>query len=404
MMQVQGPMNNGVLVGVSHSVRSHFRDHQPTVRAWFDGANHERVWGAAPGYLGTTNAVSLPGAYYLSPNFGKEKVLIRGFDGNIFLRDNICTHRQALLLTDEMGVLRKHDKHGSITLCPIHKWGFSEKGNVVGEPNGFHECKKDALGMEPVVDWSGFLFTDKTLPHRLSTFGASGNFDPNLFNMSRFHDYVEVRHYDTPYSGLIFDYNYLDCYHVAPFHPETFGQVADVSTLKWEMGDGYAVQTVWNLPQEKFPQRDDISWARLTSMLYDMLPDAKNHPFAVWAQIYPGIMPELYCGHLLAMSYIVPLGPKHCVNVVEYYMSKEAYAVLGDGFMDEFIKTYRTSADEDDDICIKIQQGWNLLAERNARTYGPFHNPLEDGMMHYLSWLQTKRFDFNIGEAQSKAA
>lgn len=386
--------------GISAEDRAHFAKAQPTARAWFDPRNHEQVWGQSLGYAGTTNLVSLPGAYYISPMFRQEKALIRGHDDEVFLRDNLCTHRQAPLLKHQTGVSEEHAVHGSITKCPIHRWAFNEKGDVIGTPKGFHDCTIVGLKREPVTLWRGFVFTNPRVDQILENFGHSGTFDSEHLNMDRFADLVEVREYETSYNPLIFDLNYPDCYHVAPFHPDTFGEVADVSTLQWEFGDGYSVQVVGGLAKDLIPEREEkrgeMSWASLTKKMHAALPGCENNPFALWIQVYPGLMLELYFGHLLAVSYLVPISPTECVNVVEYYLSKEAYEKLGDGLMGEFILAYRTSADEDDDLCKEIQAGWKILAERDGRPQGSFHNPLEDGMVHYLQWLGGIGFNFDV--------
>lgn len=369
---------------------------QPTPAAWFSPENLNKVYGkCGTGYLGSVNLIPDEESYCAPPAYHQGKVLVRVGD-NIVLRDNICLHRQAPIIEDFLGELR----NGHM-VCPIHKWTYDRKGEVVGGLQGFCKESVGSLGAAPVVDVNGYLFSSEGRKDSVlameSMFQSAQAFDASLFAMSRFgrdRALVRAEQKVTPYSPFLFEFNYPDCYHVERFHPKTFGQVADISTLRWDFGDGWSMQRV-DAMSEISPSAQGL-WARLVRVVYEKLPDAKNEPFALWGLVYPGLMLELYCGHFLAVSYLVPRGPYECVNVVEYYMSDEAWLELDNIALAVFAEAYGTSANEDDEICIKMQDGLKLLSAEGRVLHGPFHDPMEDGMVHYLKWLKGIGFNFEV--------
>lgn len=368
---------------------------QPTPSAWFDLENLSKIYGKhGTGYLGSVNLIPDEESYCAPPVYRQGKVLVRGPDG-IVLRDNLCLHRQAPIIEDFLGELR----NGHM-VCPIHKWTYDRSGDVVGGLKGF--CKKlvGKLDDVPVVDVNGYLFSQDGRKDSISAlksfFNSSQKFDAELFSMSRFardRALVKAEIKETPYSVFLFELNYPDCYHVDRFHPKTFGQVADIDTLEWDFGEGWSMQIVNAVP-EISPSAQGL-WSELARAVNEKLPDSRKHPFAMWGLVYPGLMLELYYGHFLAVSYLIPKGPYECVNVVEYYMSDEAWLEMENSSLETFVKAYSTSADEDDEICIKMQQGLETLEREGRVLHGPFHDPLEKGMVHYINWLKSRGFVFN---------
>ena len=93
-------------------------------------------------------ALDIPG---IGPAF-----VIRGKDKQVRAMTNVCCHRGAVLLQDEIGTLR-----GGI-VCPYHAWTYDHKGQLRGAP-GMNEVegfdKNDfQLGKLQLAEMGGFLF------------------------------------------------------------------------------------------------------------------------------------------------------------------------------------------------------------------------------------------------------
>jgi phenylpropionate dioxygenase-like ring-hydroxylating dioxygenase large terminal subunit len=107
---------------------------------------------------------------------------------------------------------------------------------------------------------------------------------------------------------------------------------------------------------------------------------------AIWAVYYPNIMVEWY-PNVLVVSTVWPRGPERCVNVVEFYYPEEI-ALFEPGFIEAEQAAYVETAIEDDEICTRMHRGRRALYLKGIEEQGPYQSPMEDGLMHYQTFLR----------------
>ena len=90
---------------------------------------------------------------------------------------------------------------------------------------------------------------------------------------------------------------------------------------------------------------------------------------------------------VLCVSTLIPRGPQHTTNYVEFYYPEEV--VL---FEREFVEAeraaYMETAREDDEIAERMDAGRLALMERGYNEVGPYQSPMEDGMQHFHEWYR----------------
>jgi len=98
------------------------------------------------------------------------------------------------------------------------------------------------------------------------------------------------------------------------------------------------------------------------------------------------VMVEWY-PHVLVVSHLVPRGPRHTTNIVEFYYPEEI--VL---FEREFVEAeraaYMETCAEDDEIALRMDAGRAVLLARGENQVGPYQSPMEDGMQHFHEFLR----------------
>jgi choline monooxygenase len=91
--------------------------------------------------------------------------------------------------------------------------------------------------------------------------------------------------------------------------------------------------------------------------------------------------------HVLVVSHLVPRGPRHTTNIVEFYYPEEI--VL---FEREFVEAeraaYMETCAEDDEIALRMDAGRKVLLDRGDNEVGPYQSPMEDGMQHFHEWYR----------------
>jgi phenylpropionate dioxygenase-like ring-hydroxylating dioxygenase large terminal subunit len=119
----------------------------------------ERVFGRAWLFVGHESQVAQPGDFVTTQLGGQPVLMTRGPDGAVHVLHNRCTHRGAMVCTEECG----NAKHFR---CSYHGWTFGVDGRLVsvprkeGYPQDF-EAETEALGLEPVArsaSYRGFVF------------------------------------------------------------------------------------------------------------------------------------------------------------------------------------------------------------------------------------------------------
>ena len=93
--------------------------------AVFD-AEQRLLFPRAPGYVGHELMVPNPGDYHALAWRDNAQALVRNPQG-IELVSNICRHRQAIMLKGRGNVPN--------IVCPIHRWTYDLKGELLGAPH-----------------------------------------------------------------------------------------------------------------------------------------------------------------------------------------------------------------------------------------------------------------------------
>jgi phenylpropionate dioxygenase-like ring-hydroxylating dioxygenase large terminal subunit len=107
--------------------------------------------------------------------------------------------------------------------------------------------------------------------------------------------------------------------------------------------------------------------------------------------IYPNIMVEWY-PKVLVVSHLHPLSPQKTLNVVEFYYPEEI-ALFEPTYMQAQQAAYNETVVEDDEIAIRMDRGRAALAKSGRNETGPYHSPMEDGMLHFHEYLRRQLGD-----------
>jgi phenylpropionate dioxygenase-like ring-hydroxylating dioxygenase large terminal subunit len=107
---------------------------------------------------------------------------------------------------------------------------------------------------------------------------------------------------------------------------------------------------------------------------------------AIWLTYYPNVMVEWY-PNVLVVSTIVPRGPEHCSNVVEFYYPEDI-VLFEREFVEAEQQAYIETAREDEEICVRMTEGRRALYQQGRNEFGPYQSPMEDGMIHFHEFLR----------------
>jgi choline monooxygenase len=334
----------------------------------------EAIFRRGPRYLGHERAIPEPGDYYTLPQEGEGRMLVRTPD-SIELISNVCRHRQALIL-HERGNTQSH------IVCPLHRWTYDLKGELVGAPH-FEQSPCLHLNNYRIRTWNGLVFEDngRDVAADMAGLGPLREFDFSGHVLDRV--YVHECHYN----WKSFIEVYLEDYHVGPFHPG-LGNFVATDDLRWEMGRDYSVQTVGvaSAGGEALGRAgSDVyrQWHDQVLRLHDGAPPRHG---AVWLTYYPSVMLEWY-PNVLVVSTLYPRGPQKTTNVVEFYYPEEVAA-----FEREYVQAqqaaYLETCIEDDEIALRMDAGRRALMQRGDDEFGPYQSPMEDGMQQFHRWYR----------------
>ena len=324
-----------------------------------------------PRYVGHVLQVPESGDYHTLGWEDHGRVLVRNARGCEVL-SNVCRHRQAIMLEGRGNA-------GAGIVCPLHRWTYDVEGTLLGAP---HFPMRPCLDLPrtPLQEFQGMLFEgQRPVAADLGSAQAWRELD---FRDFRFHHVAVEEH---AFNWKTFIEVYLEDYHVVPFHPG-LSSVVDCNALRWEFGEWHSVQTVG--VQRDPGANGTAAYNRWRERLLQFNEGRAPRHGAIWAVYYPNIMVEWY-PHVLVVSTVWPRGPERCVNVVEFYYPEEV--VL---FEPELIAAeqaaYAETAVEDDEICTRMHRGRRALYRRGIDEQGPYQSPLEDGMMHYQTFLRSR--------------
>lgn len=299
-------------------------------------------------------------------------------EGRIELMSNVCRHRQAVML--------KGAGNTDAIICPLHRWTYDLKGELKGAPH-FDQQPCLNLPRYPLQDWQGLLFEGpRDIRADLAGMACAAELDFSGYRL----DHVEV--HECNYNWKTFIEVYLEDYHVEPFHPG-LGHFVDCGDLKWEFGDWWSVQTVGLHRDLKKP--GSPVYRKWHDQVLRFNGGRLPKYGAIWLTYYPNLMVEWY-PNVLVVSSLVPRGPRHTTNIVEFYYPEEIV-----WFEREFVEAeraaYMETAIEDDEIGERMDAGRRALYERGENQTGPYQSPMEDGMQHFHEFLRRELVDVGDG-------
>jgi choline monooxygenase len=307
---------------------------QLPVSTYFDEALFQRelntLFRQGPRYVGHQLAVPHSGDFYALPHEAQGRALVRNAQGGVELVSNVCRHRQAIMLNGR-GNLQTQQKGsaGGNIVCPLHRWTYSPKGELLGAPHFGHDpCLN--LNNYKLQEWNGLLFEDngRDIAADLAGMGprAQLNFDGYAL------DRVEL--HECNYNWKTFIEVYLEDYHVGPFHPG-LGQFVTCDDLSWEFKEHYSVQTVG--VSGSFGQPGSDTYKKWHEVLLKYRNGQLPERGAIWLTYYPHIMVEWY-PHVLTVSTLHPISPTKTLNMVEFYYPEEIVA-----FEREFVEAQQAA-------------------------------------------------------------
>jgi len=358
---------------------------QLPVSAYFDEALHARelsqLFARAPRYVGHALMVPEVGDFHTLSQERDGRVLVRtGPDAGseasgIRLLSNVCRHRQAIIKNGR-------GTTGGNIVCPLHRWTYDLDGRLLGAPF-FDDNPCLDLARTPLASWNGLLFeSPKDGAQRVAEELADVRI-PELDFSGYLFDRVEV--HECAYNWKTFIEVYLEDYHVGPFHPG-LGQFVSCDELSWQYGANHSVQIVGINSGLKTPGTPTYrAWHDQVMKLSNGV--APRHG-AIWLTLYPNVMVEWY-PHVLVVSTLIPRGPRHTTNIVEFYYPEEV-ALFERDFVEANRAAYMETCVEDDEIALRMDAGRLALFERGENQVGPYQSPMEDGMQHFHEWLRTR--------------
>ena len=357
---------------------------QLPVSAYFDEARHAReltrLFAASPRYVGHALMVPEVGDFQTLAHERDGRVLVRsqpagadptrGADG-ISLLSNVCRHRQAIIKTGR-------GQTGDNIVCPLHRWTYDLDGRLLGAPH-FADNPCLDLRSTPLSQWNGLLFEGPgDVARELAAIRL-----PELDFAGYLFDRVEV--HECAYNWKTFIEVYLEDYHVGPFHPG-LGQFVSCDELSWQYGPNHSLQTVGiNSGLQRPGTPTYRAWHDQVMRLSDGVAPRLG---AIWLTLYPNVMVEWY-PHVLVVSTLIPRGPQHTTNIVEFYYPEEV-ALFERDFVEANRAAYMETCAEDDEIALRMDAGRRALMERGENQVGPYQSPMEDGMQHFHEWLRAR--------------
>jgi choline monooxygenase len=331
----------------------------------------ELIFQHGPRYLGHELAVPEIGDHYALPQEGEGRALVRTPQG-IELISNVCRHRQSVML-------RGRGNTGQNIVCPLHRWTYDLKGQLIGAPH-FQQDPCLHLNRYKTRSWNGLVFEDngRDIAAELAEIGPRADLDFSGYVLDRVHMH------ECDYNWKTFIEVYLEDYHVGPFHPG-LSQFVTCDDLTWEFGRHHSVQTVGaNKALAKAGSDVYLKWHEAVLAFRNGVPPKQG---AIWLTYYPNIMVEWY-PHVLVVSTLYPKGPQKTLNVVEFFYPEEITA-----FEREFVEAqqaaYMETCVEDDEIAERMDAGRRALMLRGDDESGPYQSPMEDGMQQFHEWYRS---------------
>jgi len=345
----------------------------PLPVAWYlDRDWYERemllLFDRGPNYAGHELMVPQLGDYISLPWMDDRKVLVRGPQG-VSLLSNVCRHRQARLL-DQRGRIQN-------IVCPVHRWTYDLDGRLLGAPD-FDETPQCSLPSTALTHWHGLLFAGPRDPLRdLADFPLAADYDWSGYVFDR--STVD----ECPFNWKEFLEIFLELYHVEATHPGLQKWV-DSGNYEWGFGDRWSYQILG--VNDQLREQTSANYERYRDEILRYTGGQLPKYATVWSILYPNVMIEWY-PLALVVSTLIPRGPDHTTNVVEFYYPEEVQAFERQ-IVEAHQASYAESAAEDAAACTRLHEGRRALWLSGEDDVGPYHSPHEDGMIHLHDWIR----------------
>ena len=328
------------------------------------------LFDAGPNYIGHQLMVPQAGDYRTLAWKDHSQVLVRNA-GGVELLSNVCRHRQSIMLQGAGNTQN--------IVCPFHRWTYDMKGELLGAPH-FPQNPCVRLHSTPLNNWNGLLFAGPRGPARdLECFSLACDFDFSGYVLER------VTIDDYAFNWKTFIEAYLEVYHVEPYHPG-LGGFTNCGGFSVEYGDEYSLQIV---PAKSGLLKPGTPvYRQWHEVCLNALDGREPKHGALWATYFPGLMLEWY-PNVLVVSQLIPRGPRHTTNVVEFYYPEEI-ALFEREFIDAQQAAYKETGIEDAELCMRMDRGRKALWEQGLNDAGPYQSPMEDAMLHFHEWLRAK--------------
>ena len=358
---------------------------QLPVSSYFDEALFQReiteLFSRGPRYVGHELMVPHVGDYATLAHEDHGRALVRNAQGGIELISNVCRHRQAIMLQGRGNLMQEQKgAAGGNIVCPLHRWTYSPKGELLGAPHFSHDpCLN--LRNHSLRQWNGLLFEDngRNIAADLAGMGPASMLNFEGYALDR------VEMHTCHYNWKTFIEVYLEDYHVGPFHPG-LGNFVTCEDLSWEFKPEYSVQTVG--VASSFGRPGSPTYRKWHDVLLQYRNGQLPERGAVWLTYYPHIMVEWY-PHVLTVSTLHPISVDKTLNMVAFFYPEEIVA-----FEREFVEAqqaaYMETCLEDDEIAERMDAGRKALYKRGDNEVGPYQSPMEDGMQHFHEWYRGK--------------
>ena len=330
----------------------------------------QRLFQAGPNYVGHELMVPAVGDYHTLAWMDHAKMLVRDASG-VSLLSNVCRHRQSIMLEGRGNTAN--------IVCPLHRWTYDLRGELLGAPH-FPESPCLKLASTPLRSWNGLLFAGPADPvAALAGMKTLGDWDFSGYVLDR----VMVDEYQMNWKTFI--EVYLEVYHVDPYHPG-LGNFANCNDFAVDYGEDWSVQIVQ--AKAGLGRPGTPVYRKWHEACLRFLDGRVPKQGALWMTFFPGLMLEWY-PNVLVVSHLIPRSPTHTTNVVEFYYPEEI-ALFEREFVEAQQAAYVETAQEDDEICRRIDRGRRALWTQGLDDAGPYQSPMEDTMVHFHEWVRRK--------------
>lgn len=324
----------------------------------------KKLFANRPEYIGSAGMLKEDGDYHVVERSNQSKVLIRSA-GEIQLLDNICSHRQALILKG-FGQVKK-------MTCPIHQWRYDLEGQCENTP--MMTCDKSKLHLKhyPTNTWNGFIFSGET------NFGDSMREMPFLADF----DFTGYEYSRTVTETTNMNWKHLvdaftEDYHVPFMHPGFSSTIIADSLTRFNFQD-FTAQSFLTRDMEFLRKcKTTPAYRAWIDILLQVYPKDLPKYGGILVLYYPNIMIEWYPFSVIVTTLHPVSAQKTICHLDFFHESKilQKFPELGKIAEETFLET----AAEDVILCERIEEGRRALYEQKREMDGPLQPHLEGGL------------------------